>query len=360
MKMFFVNNGRVASGAEEHLLDLAPPFIANGVEPVFLVRENGNLKDKLWERGYKVYTVFNNKNLSLPFRIARLIRQEEPDVISVNREHTIYAVLAGYLLALPFLKNRPKLVNVFHTPTGRWYPLLTMLFDGIIATSRYTAQSFYPKNKGMEEMTTIIHYGIEPTAVDTLQKFDRDRPRRIFPDRKFPIIAMVGELWKNQEELIDAAVYLTKVFPDITIAIVGGGGTAHLEEKIRNFGVEKNFILTGRIPREKVTDLFYDCDLSVSTHRNEGFGIVHIESLAAGTPVVAYNSGGLVEIIENGGGVLVGGGTREFAEAIIELLKNDEKRFALGRQGREVVDRYFTLDKMSSAHFAYYSRLMGN
>jgi glycosyltransferase involved in cell wall biosynthesis len=357
MKIFFVNNARVASGAEEHLLDLAKRITGHGVEPIFLVREDGNLKGKLLERGYTVYSVFTEKKLSLPLRIARLIRQEKPDVISVNREHNIYPVFAGYLLALPFLKKRPRLANVFHTPTARWYPFLSWIFDGIIATSRYTGGSFYPKNHGMEAKTTIIHYGIEPPVVDPTVKFDRNRPRRLFTDRRFPIIAMVGELWKNQEELIDATVHLTKEFPDITVAIVGGGGMEHLQAKIRRLGLENNVILTGRIPRERIPDLFFDCDLSVSTHRNEGFGIVHIESLAAGTPVVAYNSGGLVEIVEKGGGVLVNGQTEQFATAIIELLKDDEKRFALGREGQQVVAENFTLDRMSDNHVAFYSSL---
>ncbi|WP_054693623.1 glycosyltransferase [Geotalea toluenoxydans] len=147
------------------------------------------------------------------------------------------------------------------------------------------------------------------------------RERRVLKGRGFPVIGMVGELWKNQEELIDAADALRRVFPDITVAIVGGGGTQHLEEKIARYGLQRNVVLTGRIPRQQIPDLFYDLDLSVSTHRNEGFGIVHLESLAAGTPVVAYNSGGLVEILRRGGGVLVDGVTTDFVREVTALLR---------------------------------------
>src|SRR6266540_2773648 len=101
MKIIFVNNAKVASGAEEHLLDLVKDISSYGIEPVFMVREGGILEGKLKERGYRYYSTFNDKKLSLPMRIAGVIREEKPDVISVNREHNIYPILAGYFLALP-------------------------------------------------------------------------------------------------------------------------------------------------------------------------------------------------------------------------------------------------------------------
>jgi glycosyltransferase involved in cell wall biosynthesis len=360
MKIIFVNNARLASGAEEHLLDLAQAFEKLRVEMVFFVRENGVLKQKLTERGYKAYPVFNENNISLPFRIARLLRDENADVISVNREHNMLPVYFAAKIAAPFLSNRPRLVNVFHTPTGRWYPYLGG-FDALIATSEYTAQSFYRLNRGMERKTSIIHYGIEMPQVDVAAKRDNNRPRRFFRDRGFPIIGMVGELWKNQEELIDAAPFMLRQFPEITIALVGGGDDstfAALRKKIAERGLEKNFVLTGRIDRKLIPDIFFDLDISVSTHRNEGFGIVHIESLGCCTPVVAYNDGGIVEILKNGGGVLVDGQTEDFAKSVLDLLTDDDKRASLGIEGRKVVEDKFLLDVMGRNHFEFYQNLL--
>lgn len=206
-------------------------------------------------------------------------------------------------------------------------------------------------------MTRIIHYGI-PIPEQQPAKNDKNRERRVLKGKKFPIIAMVGELWKNQEELVDAGVKLCAAFPDITIAIVGGGNTDLLTRKIADYGLEKNFILTGRIPREQIPDLFYDLDLSVSTHRNEGFGIVHIESLAASTPVIAYNNGGLVEIIRKGGGILVNGDTNDFSKEIIALLNDDNRRFAMGDEGRKVFEENFALDTMIKNHVEYFHEIL--
>lgn len=356
MKILFVNNARLVSGAEEHLLDLAARLPQLGIEPVFLVRQGGDFEQRLQAAGIRCHAVFVPAKATVPFRIARAISSEQPDAISVNREHNIYPVLLATLLARPLLRRRPRLVSVFHTPTSRRYPLLATLYDGAIATSEYTGASFTSRNPGLDRITTIIHYGIELPGI-CADKIDSRRQRRVLTGRQFPVIAMVGELWKNQEELIDATVQLRQAFPEITVAIVGGGGTDHLQERIARHGLERNVILTGRIPRNQIPDLFYDCDLSVSTHRNEGFGIVHIESLAARTPVVAYNSGGLVEILRKGGGVLVDGGIAEFVAAVTALLTDEPRRQALGEEGRRVVAEHFTLDIMAARHAAYYHEL---
>ena len=347
------------SGAEDHLLDMATWFRGHGVETPFLLREGTLLQERLSGLGIENHPVFvpGRKGGLIP-RLARAIVTEQPDVISINREHNILPTTVAALLARPFLRRKPKMVAVFHTPTGRHYPGLGR-FNGIIGSSEYTADTFIRTNPGIRGKTEVIPYGILLPSVDPACKLDVRRSRRFFSEKKFPIIGMAGELWKNQEELVDVGQLLVKELPEITIAIIGGyEGREPLQEKIATAGLEKNFILTGRIPRDRMSDAFFDLDLSVSTHRNEGFGIVHIESLAMYTPVVAYNSGGLVEILRKGGGVLVEGGVREFAEVIISFLKDDGRRFALGREGRDLVEKNFSSDVMGNRHLQFYRRMV--
>ncbi len=363
MRIFFINNARLCSGAEEHLLDLGKWLREHEVEPVFLTRERSIFKERAIKDRFKVRPVFADgmKKLLSVYRLVKLILEERPDVISVNREHNIFPSYFALKLVSPFLRNKPKIVAVFHTPTGRCYPVLKN-FDGIICTSGYTANSFIKSNPAISGKIRIIHYGIELFDADTAEKFNKDRKRRYFKERSFPIIGMTGELWKNQEELVDAAVHMRKAFPDLTVAIVGGGRQEQfkrIREIINSKGLEDNFILTGRADRKFMPDIFFDFDLSVSTHRNEGFGIVHIESLAACTPVVAYNSGGLIEILNKGGGKLVDGGVDMFAKEICDLLSNDEKRKKLGIEGRHVVENNFSLEIMSLNHLNYYRQICG-
>lgn len=356
MKIILVNNARVVSGAEEYMLDLAKRIGVYGYSPHFFVHVGGVLENKVKSLGYPCHSVFTRNHLRDNLSIVAALRKEEPDVVLIAREHNIYPIIVSTLLARPWLRKKPLLVAVLQTPTARRYPLATLFLDGIIATSEYTGKSFFSANAGMEEKAVTIHYGIELPVIQE-EKCNTDRVRRVLDGRGFPIIGMVGELWKNQSELIEVGVILQKKYPNITIAIVGGGNDTELRTKIAASGLDQNFILTGRIPREQIPDLFYDLDISVTTYRHEGFGIVHIESLAACTPVVAYNNGGLVEVLRKGGGLLVNGFTEDFAAAVDGLLSDEKRRLALGREGRRVFEEFFTLDVMAYNHAEYLRRL---
>ncbi len=281
MKILYVTNARLCSGAEDHLLDVSLWLRDHGVEPVFLIREGSVLKERLDSCGLRYFEAFvPGRKISSIFSIARILRQELPDVISVNREYNILPLYIAGKMASPFIEKKPKMVAVLHTPTGRRCPGLGS-FDGVIATSEYTADSFFRSNRGIKDKTSIIYHGIKLPETDAETKYQRNRPRRVFRERQFPVIGMSGELWKNQEELVDAARFLVKTYPGITIAFIGGyEGVEALQGKIDASGLAQNFILTGRLDRKLMPDVFYDLDLSVSTHRNEGFGLVHIESMA--------------------------------------------------------------------------------
>ncbi|MDD2365354.1 MAG: glycosyltransferase family 4 protein [Desulfuromonadaceae bacterium] len=365
MKLFTVNNARKVSGCEENQLDLARWFRdERGDETVFLVREMSDLGDRADAEGFKVKRVFSDGlgRIKTPFAIAETIKDEQPDIISVNREHNIYATWIGIQLARPFLKETPLAVAVFHSPTGRRYPLLNK-FDGVICTSEYTGESFFQNNQGLRERTKIIPYGTLLPLVDQDAKENDSRPKRIFKNLRSPLVGMIGDLWKNQSQLIDVANMLRSEHPELTFVVVGAGSdeiVAELKSKVVRLGLQDRFIITGRVERSKIPDLFFDLDISLSTYTHEGFGIVHIESLAAMTPLIAYNSGGIREIIRYGGGILVDGNTDEFAAAISELISDSCKRRTLGRKGRQVVEKYFTMEIMCRNHHEYYDNILKN
>jgi glycosyltransferase involved in cell wall biosynthesis len=176
---------------------------------------------------------------------------------------------------------------------------------------------------------------------------------------------MVGAFWKNQGELVECIPLLREAFPGIGVAFVGDNTemplVAPLMEKIRAMGVEESIIFTGKLPRERIPDVFFDFDLSVTTHRNEGFGIVHLESLAAGTPVISYTEGGMVDIFRGEDvGVMVSGGPAEFATAVIDLLRDEKRRFDLGQRGYELVRRTYSVQAMGERYYRFYQQILAS
>ena len=365
MKILYVCNSSNfigIGGMEYHLLDITTWLEAHGITTALAVRKDTFFQRTILHNRPHVYPLSwtgLHKILSF-FQVAKVIREFSPDIISINREKDIIRVFLIAKFVGIFMNKKPKLVAVFHNPGWQRYYVLGML-DGILFPTRFMQKGYIPKNRSVETKSTVIYHGIALPPIDKPQKFNPNRIRRYFKGRGFPLIGMIGEMRKNQTELIDAAYYLKIKRKDFVVAFVGRGNDDEiklLQEKIDRLGLSENFIFTGRVDRSLIPDILYDLDISVTTNRDEPFGIVHIESLASCTPLVAYNSGGPVEILEKGGGILVDGGPEEMAEKIFMVISDNTLRKSLGLAGRSVVEKRFSIDAMGTQHYQYYQDVL--
>lgn len=366
MKVLLVHNGKGWSGGQEHLKDLATELRDRGVEVHFQVRGDTVNETRFQALGFPVrLTPFKCgwDSVKAFFRLVSVLRRERFDIVSINRDHDLPLTALAYRLAFPFRRNG-RLMMSYHLPTVRKQPLLGSV-DAIVRISEHVKAKLLQGNPGDAGRTSILYYGIVLPPPPGAEKFSVERPRRFFHGRRFPIIGLVGDSWKSRMELVEMIPSLARAFPDITFALVGNNADRALvgpiEERTRQLGIDDRVVFTGLVPRERITDVFYDMDLSVTTHRNEGFGIVHLERLAAGTPVVAYSEGGFVDIFKGEEvGVLVDGGPPEFSRAVLDLLADDEKRFAMGAAGHELVKRRYSLQAMGRTYQNFYRRLVGS
>ncbi|WP_224984993.1 glycosyltransferase family 4 protein [Geomonas agri] len=363
MKILLVNNDKGWSGGQEHLSDLSRELTRLGVEVHFVVREGGKSESRFRAMGHTVHAMPRHgvADVLAPFQLASVMRRERFDVVSVNREHDLLLTALAWHLAFPF-KKKGRFMMSYHTATKRRQLMLNTA-DAVLCISEHVKVELLKQNQECAAKLEVVHYGIALGDAPGAAKFDRDRPRRFFTGVGFPLIGMVGEFWKNQEELVRMIPALREAFPGIKVAFVGDDSDRTLVDPLqslaRQLGVDDALIFTGRIPRDRIPDVFYDFDLSVTTHRNEGFGIVHLESLAAGTPVVTYDEGGMVDIFRGeDAGVVVTGAEREFAAAVIALLHDDQRRFAMGSEGYRLVQRKYSLQAMGQRYLDYYHRLL--
>ncbi len=334
MKILLINNAKGWGGGQEHLKDLALELRKRGVEIHFTARVGTLSETRFRHFEYPVYPIPNRHGISdlkMLAGLVSLLRRERFDIVSINREHDLFMTALAWQLAFP-LRPPGKLMMSYHLPTER-KQLLLGTADAIVCISEHVKAKLLRGNPAAAARTHILYYGIALSGPPPPSRYAVDRPRRFFAGTGFPIIGMVGEFWKNQMELVEMTPLLKQAFPALTVAMIGNTSDRKLldplEKRIRQLGIEKDILFTGMVPRDRIPDIFHDLDLSVTTHRNEGFGIVHLESLAAGTPVVAYNEGGFVDIFKGEDvGVLVDGGIAEFAAATIALLSDAARRFA--------------------------------
>ena len=363
MKILLINNDKGWGGGQENLMDLGGELARHGVELHFGVRSGSPSERRFRELG-KVYPLPHHGlgDLRALGLLAGAMRRERFDIVSVNREHDLLLSVLAHWLAFPFARPG-RLMMTYHTTSSRPHPLLAAV-DGVVCISEHVRSRFLAGNPGAARKTTILYHGIRLGGAPGEEKFSPLRQRRFFHDLPFPLIGMVGGFFKNQQEAVEVLALLLPRFPEARLALVGDTTDRGLLEPllaaIERHGVTDRVILTGKVPRERMADIFFDLDLSVTTFRNEGFGLVHLESLAAGTPVVSYDEGGMVDLLRSGeAGRVVHGGPTEFAAAVAELLTDHETRFALGRRGYDLLRREYSVEAMGARYLTYYRQLLG-
>lgn len=364
MKVLLINNDKGWGGGQEFLKDLASELLGFGVEVHFTVRAGSKSDSRFRGLGVPVHALPGHGmgDVRAFFQLAGLMRRERFDIVSVNREHDLLLAALSRQVAFP-LQKKGKLVLTFHVGTARKQHFLSTV-DAVVCVSEHVRKKVSEKNPAAGKMAVILPNGVDSASPSEAMKFDLHRERRFFRSTPFPLIGMVGEFFKNQTELVDVLALLKGEFPNLTLAFVGDnsdqGLMGPLLEKIRRRHLERDVLFTGRIPREMMADVFHDLDLSVSTFRNEGYGLVHLESLAAGTPVVAYNEGGVVDILRGEDvGILVDGGPREFAAAVADLLRDHQRRHSMGRRGNALVVGKYSLPAMAARYLELYRGLSG-
>lgn len=152
---------------------------------------------------------------------------------------------------------------------------------------------------------------------------------------------------KGLEYFIDSVKMVLDVVPKAKFLIVGEGSLrSSLEDRANRMGIGDRVIFTGW--REDVPEIMMILDVVVLASLNEAVGRVLIEAGLTGKPVVATAVGGVPDIVRNGKtGILVSPMDSEgIGRAIIELLKDENKRQTMGRAAREWVKSNFDQKNM--------------
>ena len=142
---------------------------------------------------------------------------------------------------------------------------------------------------------------------------------------------------------------------DISIDIVGDDLTPATEAWLQSVGAQalvgdKRVRFGGLVDRTALDDLYCSADVVLMPSRYESFGLVAVEALAAGAPVVTSKTGGLSEVVEDDvSGFLIpvdGGEVEAFMAKTLALIRDRELRTRLSRGARKAFEERFTLGKM--------------
>jgi glycosyltransferase involved in cell wall biosynthesis len=281
------------------------------------------------------------------------IAEFNPDVIGTH--------FALYTLpALGCFKNKP-LVAHFHGP---WHKEARVEGHGRLnCWARYQAErAVYTRAQKLitlsdfiskelmrcfridESRVTVIPGGVDVKRFDVAETRAEAR-EQLGWSKDRPIILTVRRLMRRMglENVIEAASMIREKCPDALILIAGSGRLSEeLEQQIRTLGLQDNVKLLGFLPDADLPLAYRAADLSIVPSISlEGFGLVAVESLAAGTPVIVTPVGGLPEIIRPFREDLLARGTtaKHLADVLIPALL-DLHELPSSKQCKQYADRY--------------------
>ncbi len=231
--------------------------------------------------------------------------------------------------------------------------------DAVVAASEHERALLLALYGAAAQRIEVIPCGVDP---------ERFRPRERAACRQElglgaePLVLFVGRLepLKGVELLIDALVHLDGV----TLLVVGGdarsaGYQAELERRAARRGVAARVRFVGAVPQERLPLYYNAADVCAVPSFYESFGLVALEAMACGVPVVAARVGGLSATVRDGenGFLVPWRDPAAFAERIGWLMRDPALRGRMGRAARLTAQR-FTWSGVSRQLEALYVRLL--
>lgn len=291
-------------------------------------------------------------------RTREIIVQERPDVI-VNAHCPLVTWLlpwvSGKIPTIIEMHQSRQGLEVFNrqfmSPFGRWlhrwsirwiygkYDRFVVLTNGdreawnlrnCVAIPNFSSI----KGRSHTELTDHTEYNLE-------HKLGTNEER--IPKREKKQIIMLARLMpqKRIDLMIEVWAKLAKDFPNWQVKVLGDGMLkAELERKVERLGVNDSFFMPGGV--KDVTSELENSNILCLTSEYEGFGIVLIEAMLKGIPVMAFEYVGVHDIIENGvdGFVVPFGNVDEYAERLCELMTSQELREKFSSRAMESVKKF--------------------
>ncbi len=195
-------------------------------------------------------------------------------------------------------------------------------------------------------------------GVDTERFKPGDKPDELLSknniDRDSFVILYVGKLvsWKGIHNLVYAAKILKdKGIKDFVVAVAGKGAQKeNMQKLIRETKTDEHFRFLDFVSYAEIPDVYRMADVFVLTSYptmtwQEQFGMVLVEAMASGKPVISTMSGSIPEVVGDAGILIPPGDYMSLANSILELIENKKLREDSGKAGRERAEQLFSASK---------------
>jgi len=355
-------------GIEKVNYDLVESLNENGISTDVLCFNNQN-KTQVENKGYNIYraaTINSAFSSPLSFSIFKQLRKihNNYDIIHVHVPNPMGAI------ALQSVSFKGKVIVHWHSDIIKqkklkkiYRPFQEKLLQRadriIVTTSNYIEGS--ADLRPYRNKCKVIPIGISKSDFVANELF-REQLKQQYKDKK--VVFSIGRLiyYKGFEYLIEAA----KKLPDNVVVLIGGTGILKedLQKQIEKSQVEEKVTLLGNIPFENLGEYYNRADIYClsSTERSEAFGVVLIEAMSFGCPIVSTNiKGSGVPWVNrnNDTGIVVEPKNSDLlAEAITRIATSPELATKFSINSLIRYDAEFSKEKMTQRTIELYKELM--
>ena len=344
-------------GAENHLLALMTHADRQAFDfEVAILRGEGELVPTFRQADIPVHLLRARSRFD-PLALRRLISLLRNGRYDIVHSHLFRADIYTGLAVAQLGEQRPLLVSTRHNDDrfflnpfiGILHYMMSSRQDLIIAISDHIARFTVSRGVRHPERVRRVYHGLEPPVTLALEREGQRIRQELGLAAEDFVVGNVGRLalQKGQRHLIAAMPALLQRVPRAYAVIAGSGD---LEEYLRDLAAEVGVAERVRVlgARKDVPALMHAVDVFAMPSIWEGFGLVLLEAMAAGRPIVASRVATIPEVVLDGEtGVLVPpGDPLALAEALARLGNEPEVAAQLGEAGRERLRRHFSIDKM--------------
>ncbi len=222
--------------------------------------------------------------------------------------------------------------------------------DSLIVNSKYMKDELISVFNINSDKIRVISNGVDLNKFDNTFKDLDFRKNYASPNEK--IVFYVGRLVneKGVHVLLNAIPKILHEFNDVKFVIAGKGPCLNnLIELSHELNVNEKIYFTGFVSEEVLLNLYMCSDIAVFPSTYEPFGIVALEGMVAGIPVVVSDAGGLNEIVNHkeDGMKFYSGNSNSLADCILELLKNHELSEKICNAALEKVQKLYNWNNIS-------------
>lgn len=355
MNILQISSASSFGGGERYVADLTNSLIARGHTLYTALRPGSPLVRHLQVPPERIVTIplRNAVDVQSAYELERLVRKQKIDVVHAHmaRDYSLASYAARRNRQTKFVATRHVLFQL-----SRLHRHTLARATSVIAVSAAVAKELRAQRILNERQIALIPNGID---VDRFTRarvgFDRERVLRSMGlPADCLLVGSIGELrtLKRHDDFIRAAARIAEKFPETCFVLAGldtsatGEVRKRLEKLVVELGLKDRFYFLGWL--DDAERVLCAMDVFVSASETESFGLAIVEAMAAGSAVVATETEGAREVIEDRKtGLLVPiGNVERIAESVCELLGDSEKRCALGARAQDAANTRFSLKRM--------------